>query len=191
MDRLEELPVDEVLLKQLTAMGFSEYRARKALLLNRMDVQLAMDWLLNNAESPTVDAPLTYAELQQIALQFQRAQQLCKFNSIFLLLIFVDTKPDPRVLEAVKQNICTFSVTGPKFSYQKWYSCFTCNLSGNKGCCETCANICHKGHALSGPRSSSFFCDCGAGEGKHPCKSLKPMVSSQSGSTSTSNVTQS
>ena len=28
--------------------------------------------------------------------------------------------------------------------FQTWYQCYTCNLSGNEGCCEACARVCHK-----------------------------------------------
>lgn len=40
------------------------------------------------------------------------------------------------------------------------------------GCCVVCAKICHQGHQLSEALLSSFFCDCGAGDGKNPCKCL-------------------
>ncbi len=62
---------------------------------------------------------------------------------------------NPQVEEAIKKNCCTFIATGPNFSYQKWYFCKTCGLDGNKGCCQSCANVCHKGHELSEAKESS------------------------------------
>jgi len=50
--------------------------------------------------------------------------------------------------------------------------CKTCGLDQTKGCCQSCANVCHKGHELVVQNESTFFCDCGAGEGKETCKGL-------------------
>ncbi len=70
---------------------------------------------------------------------------------------------NPKVDEAVKKNCCTFvvsffyknKITGPNFSLQKWYFCKTCGLDNNKGCCQSCANTCHKGHELSEAKYTS------------------------------------
>ena len=64
----------------------------------------------------------------------------------------------------MSQATCTFNLTKKQFTKQFWYSCYTCVYSSNAGCCLTCAATCHKGHNLSEPRYSDFFCDCGAGE---------------------------
>uniref|UniRef100_A0A8C5N0Y7 Ubiquitin-associated domain-containing protein 1 n=1 Tax=Leptobrachium leishanense TaxID=445787 RepID=A0A8C5N0Y7_9ANUR len=58
LDEDEEDRVDEVALRQLTEMGFPESRAIKALRLNHMSVTQAMEWLIEHADDPTVDAPL-------------------------------------------------------------------------------------------------------------------------------------
>ncbi|XP_051492577.1 ubiquitin-associated domain-containing protein 1 isoform X2 [Apus apus] len=58
LDEDEEDRVDEVALRQLTEMGFPESRAVKALRLNHMSVTQAMEWLIEHADDPTVDAPL-------------------------------------------------------------------------------------------------------------------------------------
>uniref|UniRef100_H2ZLU7 UBA domain-containing protein n=1 Tax=Ciona savignyi TaxID=51511 RepID=H2ZLU7_CIOSA len=44
---------NDVHVKNLTDMGFSERRAKKALLLNNMNTNLAMEWLLQHADEPS------------------------------------------------------------------------------------------------------------------------------------------
>lgn len=58
LDEDEDERVDEAALRQLTEMGFPESRASKALRLNHMSVPQAMEWLIEHAEDPAVDAPL-------------------------------------------------------------------------------------------------------------------------------------
>nr|XP_020650629.1 ubiquitin-associated domain-containing protein 1 [Pogona vitticeps] len=58
LDEDEDDRVDEIALRQLTEMGFPESRAVKALRLNHMSVTQAMEWLIEHADEPTVDAPL-------------------------------------------------------------------------------------------------------------------------------------
>uniref|UniRef100_A0A4W3GCS3 Ubiquitin-associated domain-containing protein 1 n=1 Tax=Callorhinchus milii TaxID=7868 RepID=A0A4W3GCS3_CALMI len=58
LDEDEEDRVDEAALRQLTEMGFPESRAVKALRLNHMSVTQAMEWLIEHAEDPAIDAPL-------------------------------------------------------------------------------------------------------------------------------------
>ncbi|XP_067397907.1 ubiquitin-associated domain-containing protein 1 isoform X1 [Emydura macquarii macquarii] len=58
LDEDEEDRVDEIALRQLTEMGFPENRAVKALRLNHMSVTQAMEWLIEHADDPAVDAPL-------------------------------------------------------------------------------------------------------------------------------------
>uniref|UniRef100_A0A6N2MZV9 Auxin transport protein BIG n=1 Tax=Salix viminalis TaxID=40686 RepID=A0A6N2MZV9_SALVM len=57
----------------------------------------------------------------------------------------------------------TSDVSGSNFMEQHWYFCYTCDLTGSKGCCSVCAKVCHRGHRVVYSRSSRFFCDCGAG----------------------------
>merc|ERR1711934_609230 len=54
---------DPALVKNLVEMGFPEARSTKALLLNGNDLNAAMEWLINHAEDPDVDVPLTQHEL--------------------------------------------------------------------------------------------------------------------------------
>ncbi|KAL8613271.1 hypothetical protein ACOMHN_001595 [Nucella lapillus] len=61
----EPLPqpkIDQSALKQLTDMGFPELRAKKALILNKMAVMAAMDWLFQNENDPDIDSPLPELE---------------------------------------------------------------------------------------------------------------------------------
>ncbi|KAJ7308492.1 hypothetical protein JRQ81_009050 [Phrynocephalus forsythii] len=58
LDEDEDDRVDEIALRQLTEMGFPESRAVKALRLNHMSVTQAMEWLIEHADDPTVDATL-------------------------------------------------------------------------------------------------------------------------------------
>lgn len=54
--------VDANDLKQLMDMGFTENRARKALLLNRSTVLSAMEWLLNHENDVDIDEPIQLVE---------------------------------------------------------------------------------------------------------------------------------
>jgi len=79
---------------------------------------------------------------------------------------------------------CTFDFTGTQYApHRSWYSCVTCGLVNNEGCCEGCKVTCHAGHELI-PRgfSPAFFCDCGAGQN---CK-LRSSASSSSDASSSS-----
>lgn len=58
LDEDDDERVEETALRQLTEMGFPESRASKALRLNHMSVPQAMEWLIEHAEDPTIDAPL-------------------------------------------------------------------------------------------------------------------------------------
>ena len=44
---------------------------------------------------------------------------------------------------------------------QEWYECKTCGIDNGCGVCEVCARTCHRGHNLSAPKNSKFYCDCG------------------------------
>ncbi|KMS65155.1 hypothetical protein BVRB_038860 [Beta vulgaris subsp. vulgaris] len=47
-------------------MGFPESRAVKALLLNGLNMERAMEWLLDHANDEDVDAPLTPHQISQL-----------------------------------------------------------------------------------------------------------------------------
>ncbi|KNC56433.1 major vault protein [Thecamonas trahens ATCC 50062] len=60
-------------------------------------------------------------------------------------------------------STCTYATTGANFKYQEWYECATCGMNNGSGVCAVCAMQCHRGHNLSAPKHSKFYCDCGAG----------------------------
>jgi len=76
--------------------------------------------------------------------------------------------------KCVKEGRCSFTFTGASFHPQFWFYCDTCDpAESDKGCCSTCAEICHKGHKLSAKMFSLFYCDCGM---EWCCKALKKPV---------------
>jgi hypothetical protein len=162
LPKIEDIPIDPSALESLTQMGFSTTRARKALLLNNMIVQHATEWLLKNGNNPNVDRDLTMTEINTIMQNYRSLRG------------GVEKKEDiSEIDECLRNHVCTFVSTGPQFAVQLWYVCMECGLDGSKGCCESCANTCHKGHKLiKQPKAGQFFCDCGAGESKHACQSL-------------------
>jgi len=84
---------------------------------------------------------------------------------------------EDRVREAIRNNVCTFSVTGRNYAHQGWYYCYTCGYVDSEGVCESCRNVCHAGHHVSDRiRESSFFCDCGGTASHGSCKCLPPAA---------------
>mmetsp|Transcript_16579 Transcript_16579/g.23016 ORF Transcript_16579/g.23016 Transcript_16579/m.23016 type:complete len:746 (-) Transcript_16579:33-2270(-) len=63
--------IDPVALLQLKDMGFADEAAKKALLLNKMNTQLAMDWLLEHSEDADINEPLSPQQLQQLSQREQ------------------------------------------------------------------------------------------------------------------------
>jgi len=148
-------------LNEMMAMGFPKWRCQKALLLHGFDLDLALEWIVNNLDDPSIDDPLTVDQLSLIMTIFPE-------NSA------VDSPPMSKLInQALEQNKCTFTVTGKTYVKQKWFFCYTCGYIDSEGVCESCANICHKGHSLSDARgtstnrASSFYCDCGSGTACH------------------------
>jgi len=83
------------------------------------------------------------------------------------------------ISKLLREKKCTFTATGRNFYKQKWYHCKTCNLERGVGVCESCKDMCHKGHQVeeSQKSPSGFFCDCGAGVNPlGSCKCLKESV---------------
>ena len=58
--------VDPDSLQQLMDMGFPANRANKALIINRGNTQLAMDWLLEHERDSDIDEPLTLEQIDRI-----------------------------------------------------------------------------------------------------------------------------
>jgi hypothetical protein len=144
-------------LERLMETGFSKWRCQKALLLNQFDPEAALDWLCSNIEDPTIDDPISTLKLAQIIMEVSRHVDGPQVQN-----------QSEQIAEAVRNNKCTYTVTGKNFVQQKWYFCYTCGFVDSEGVCEGCANVCHKGHSLSAVRGveygSGFFCDCGSGD---------------------------
>lgn len=65
--RAPRIPVaDKALLENLKNMGFHHEASKKALLLNRNNVEHALNWLLENSTSPDLNKPLSQDELAQL-----------------------------------------------------------------------------------------------------------------------------
>jgi len=64
-----QIALDPASLQQLKDMGFPENRAKKALTLMRMNVQLAMEWLLEHGDDPNIDDPIPEEAVSRIARQ--------------------------------------------------------------------------------------------------------------------------
>eukprot|EP01120_Amphizonella_sp_Union-15-10_P015668 TRINITY_DN8101_c0_g1_i1.p1 TRINITY_DN8101_c0_g1~~TRINITY_DN8101_c0_g1_i1.p1 ORF type:complete len:562 (-),score=63.47 TRINITY_DN8101_c0_g1_i1:29-1714(-) len=79
-----------------------------------------------------------------------------------------------KLSHAIAQGKCTFSVTQRRHVPQFFYQCGDCELNGTKGCCISCATVCHRGHKLTLRQYSPlFYCDCGGDANfpgrKHVC----------------------
>ncbi len=65
---------------------------------------------------------------------------------------------------AVADQVCTRAETGQGvYAEQVYYECLTCKLTmkpDGKGICQTCADVCHKGHDLRLAGTGKFYCDC-------------------------------
>eukprot|EP00954_Amorphochlora_amoebiformis_P026421 1379130-Amorphochlora_amoeboformis.AAC.1 len=57
----------EDLLAQLTNMGFKQEAATRALLLHRNNLELSLNWLLENSSDPAINKPITSRERQQLS----------------------------------------------------------------------------------------------------------------------------
>ena len=142
------------ILSPLLDMGFTRPRAIKALITNLLNAELAIAWLLEHTDDADIDDPLTPQQLHAIARAFH--------------LI-----PSPDIDQCIRAGRCTYTVTAERYAAQQYYQCRTCELVGGRGCCVSCARVCHAGHVVEGPiPSESFFCDCGAGVGGVGCRAL-------------------
>lgn len=113
---------------------------------------------------------------------------LFPFNSlVFSINYFLESIKSPmskREPVVCKDGLCSFNSTGKNYYPQHWYHCETCfPLYPNKGCCDACAAVCHKGHQLEEGKTQYFFCDCGAGDCRFRCQCLtkpKPILQTNS-----------
>eukprot|EP00033_Pygsuia_biforma_P002345 GCRY01002593.1.p2 GENE.GCRY01002593.1~~GCRY01002593.1.p2 ORF type:complete len:387 (-),score=38.28 GCRY01002593.1:1476-2636(-) len=72
IEEIEDLEFDEVFLKQLTDMGFSETASKNALLRNRMNCMHASYWLVEHLNDPILEQPLTPQERNRIMREISR-----------------------------------------------------------------------------------------------------------------------
>lgn len=148
-------------LQQLKDMGFPDARCRKALLLNEMSFEAALDWILVHIEDADIDEPLSDEQLRRVDQSMRsRAQQQQ-----------ADTTEKRKrtqqeeLADCVQHNTCTYVITGPRMvPTVEYYTCYTCGLDGGSGCCSACAAICHAGHVTKRETfragDGNFFCDC-------------------------------
>ena len=84
-----------------------------------------------------------------------------------ILNAFCDCGLKSRLIYCKIGEECTFDLHGKIGKQQKWYQCHTCwGDNSSFGCCELCAEECHKGHKLiqNGVKERAV-CDCG--DNKH------------------------
>lgn len=82
----------------------------------------------------------------------------CWLHSFSLLLMHKHTHP--LHLRRNGNPECTYHVTGPTYTWQPWYNCFTCGLLGDAGVCASCAYTCHAGHNIRPAPRSPCNCKC-------------------------------
>jgi len=68
------------------------------------------------------------------------------------------------IAEAIKQKICTFTVTNGKEEIQPHYECRECGLRGKFGFCASCKEVCHAEHEDVSQEANykPFTCCCGS-----------------------------
>jgi hypothetical protein len=82
-------------------------------------------------------------------------------------------------------GLCTWLITGNDFATQASYCCYTCQLTGNKGCCTACIRLCHAGHDIAYVGRNSMYCDCGSAQPSTTCQALvKPSSATTTATTS-------
>ncbi len=98
-------------------------------------------------------------------------------ETMYVLAERINSIAKPKNLEeklerCIEENKCTYLVTNKNYTPQKFYSCVTCNIGKGNGFCESCKNICHKGHKVQEyPHNpKGCFCDCGGGKTKKNCE---------------------
>ena len=84
----------------------------------------------------------------------------------------------PGLKQCLEQHRCSRNVTGKRFELQAFYRCIQCKLlpSNNLGVCESCAQVCHKGHTglyLYGVVTA--YCDCPELKEKCPTFEKDPL----------------
>ena len=140
--KLPEIKKEDIM--YLLEAGFEESLCKKALYLNDLNPEKALEWIVNNLDNPQLATPLTKGEISKLALKYNKKLQI----------------KSPGIDNCIKDGKCTRAISGKNYLFQSWYCCFTCGITDHQGVCESCAVKCHKGHQLSEPNFGSFFCDC-------------------------------
>jgi len=138
-----------------------------------MSCDLGVRKLFNDADMPSLiqivkEKHYSNVELQEVVEVTMRNLSLEKGIAM-----------DPLIEKCILVNACTFCVTGSKsYLLQSWHDCYTCNLRTRCGICSVCVETCHKGHKISAPKFSRFFCDCGHGKliKAVKCNAIKDMT---------------
>jgi len=63
---INDIPINAVALESLRDMGFPESQAKKALILCKMNLHRAMEWILEHKDDPNIDDPLTEEQITQV-----------------------------------------------------------------------------------------------------------------------------
>ncbi|KAL9652641.1 hypothetical protein ABK040_003944 [Willaertia magna] len=68
---IESLPVPEDLINQLMEMGITRHRAKKALILNRLDPNMAIEWIFTNIDNIFIlDSELNWQEVLKLSQEY-------------------------------------------------------------------------------------------------------------------------
>jgi hypothetical protein len=156
----------------LTSFENNEFSDNQEIALNVMryttDNPLTEDWIKSQNKFERNTTNITISTREGIDFGDEPASDIgVEANDIENQKQFLE-----KMNKAIKEKICTFTATHCNFVEQDWYECFTCGLAGDAGCCASCAEVCHKDHAVSQqPKHTLFYCDCGS---SFPdCKALK------------------
>lgn len=75
-----------------------------------------------------------------------------------------------KIQKRYSNNQCTYSATWRNCYDWGFYQCKDC-ADGKLTICKPCANTCHQGHEVIGPKlDGHFYCDCGADQMELFCK---------------------
>eukprot|EP01125_Pyxidicula_operculata_P020844 TRINITY_DN7823_c0_g1_i1.p1 TRINITY_DN7823_c0_g1~~TRINITY_DN7823_c0_g1_i1.p1 ORF type:complete len:334 (-),score=19.88 TRINITY_DN7823_c0_g1_i1:139-1104(-) len=117
----------------------------------------ALDHLVNLYEEKADNSfqkTITLQHLLRKQKKYEEADELIENNSVI---------PRPEHLKSINERIdnaqCTRGLD--RLTCYYWHVCFTCGMTGFIGLCATCAEYCHKGHAVAFKYiSSGAYCDC-------------------------------
>lgn len=120
-----------------------------------------------SSAAPTLAvAPPASASASVPAPQVSDEQRVVQASHVELAVIRNEIK-------GLDKEVCTYATLGRQYTPQHYFHCADCGLMGTRGCCETCARNCHRGHNVKyAGMAKKFYCDCGDGS---KCRSLQPV----------------